>query len=71
MYLLGKIEYLDNLVKELKNGVYQNRCAAINMLEDIHNSENKEIIKSALVDLKKTEFSAAVLYDINRVLLNL
>lgn len=71
LYLLGKREYFADLIRELQGEVYQNRCATVNMLEEIINSENREAIRASLVDLRKRETSSAVLSSIDRVLANL
>ena len=68
LYLLGEKDFLDDLIEELKGEIYQNRCAVINMLEEIIDENNKEIIKSALTELKMSETSKAVLSSIERVL---
>ncbi len=68
LYILGETRYLDSLIDELNGEIYQNRCATINMLEEILNESNQEAIESALISRKLKESSVAVISSIDRVL---
>ena len=68
LYLLGDDKYLKELIKLIYSDNYQERCAVLNMVEDIITEKNKHYILSAVTKLQKKEDSVAVNTIIDRLL---
>ena len=68
LYNLGKIEYLTNLLIMINEKNYCNRCAVVERLSEVINAENKEVIRTALIERKKIEKTWEVISTIDRVL---
>ena len=51
-----------------KSENYQDRCAVLNMLEDIITEKNRKYILSVIKELRKTEKSNAVNSTIDRII---
>lgn len=60
LYLLGDTVYLDLIINELNNDSYRNRCAIVNILEELISDNNYEIIKKVLMQRLNMEDSFAV-----------
>lgn len=68
LYILGDDEQLEELINLLHSDNYQDRCAVLNILEDIMVEKNKHSILSAVKQLQQTEDSVAVNLIIDRIL---
>ena len=68
MFLLGKEQYLQHLIEQLKTKNYRNRCATVKSLADIVNNSNKAEIVAALEELQKVEETVAVHSSLEQVL---
>jgi len=68
LYNMGEKQYLQYLLKGLNTSVYQNRCATVNLLEEIIDDENEKEIKEALEERIKVEKTKAVSSTIIKVL---
>jgi FOG: HEAT repeat len=68
LYLLGESSYLYKLIEMLNHKHFRKRGAVVNMLSDIVSNENKEIIKSSLIELLKKEETINVRSSIENAL---
>lgn len=68
LYMMGDKEHLNDIINLLTVEDYRDRCTVINILEDIMENDNKELIFSALMKLRKTEKSEAVNSIIDKVI---
>ena len=66
--LMGKSAFLSDLLGLLASEDYHARCATVNRLEEVICDENRDLIITALSDLKKREPTVAVQSTIDRVL---
>lgn len=55
LYLLGESSYLFKLIGMLNHKHFRKRAAAVNILSEVVSDENKDIIKSSLIEMLKTE----------------
>ena len=68
LYVLGENEYLNKLLGLTKSKNYQDRCAILNMLEDIITEKNRDTILSVIKEFRKTESTNAVNSTIDRII---
>lgn len=67
-YILGEKEQLNKIVSFMNSKNYQIRCAALNLMEDISNCDNKVFIKEQIEKLLSIEKTVAVITTAERVL---
>lgn len=68
LYSLGEKAKINDLLRELNNRLYVNRCATVNVLSDIISNENKKEVKPALQKRYEVEKTVAVRSSIQNVL---
>lgn len=68
LYVLGKKEYIVDLIKLLDTDIYQNRCTTVHSLEEILCNENARLIIESLKKRLAIEETVAVKSTINKVL---
>ena len=68
LYLLGESSYLSKLIDMLNHKHFRKRGAVVNILLDLVSDENKEIIKSSLLELLKKEKTINVRSSIENAL---
>lgn len=71
LYMFGDEAYLYILINELKNKLYRNRLATINILDEICSEKNIVAIKAALIERLKYERTIAVKNSIENSLKNI
>lgn len=60
LYIFGINKSINDIIDFLNSNNYHVRCATINILRSIVDSDNKEIIKKSLVDILEKEKIFAV-----------
>ncbi len=68
LYMMGDKEHLNSIIDLLITEDYRDRCTVINILADILGNDNRNLILSALTELRKTEKSEAVNSIIDKVI---
>ena len=70
LYILGQNEYIQYVIKYLQSRRYTNRCAAANLLKDVHDAD-RAIVIMALKSRLQVENTIAVKSSINNALTQL
>lgn len=68
LYDMGEKKYLNCLIENLNDKIYQNRCAVVNLLGEIVDEYNYQPILEALEKRKEIEDTIAVNSTINKLL---
>ena len=68
LYLLGDNSSLEMILNGLNSNSYRNRCAVVNILDELVSSENVEVIEEKLIKKLKVEKATSVKSSVENVL---